>query len=168
MKRSIIIISMLLLVSGMRAQNQYSSYSPTVTTDGTYHSINSYHSADGTSAYTSPRGRAGVVAPYSTQPNRRSMNTDGVISNYSASISEVGQAQPKSLWGMATLGENNTTGDEGSAGLPPDDDDNYDPNNPPFGALPDGVLFLIFLATMAAAWITLKQYKKKRRLSLNN
>ena len=92
-------------------------------------------------------------------------NTIG--SRYSSNITGAWQDQPALLstilTGEMSSGGSGSGGGSGESGLPPDDDD-YDPDNPQFGPVGDGMTILLALALMAAAMITIRKRVKREKV----
>ena len=88
-------------------------------------------------------------------------------SRYISSSHAVGAAAPIALYAETS---DLPAGLHGSIrkGPPGDDDDDYDPSNPQYGALPDGTLFLLLLAAMTAVYGYISVRKKKNETNVSN
>lgn len=91
---------------------------------------------------------------------------NAIGSRYSSNITGAWQAQPALLstilTGEMSSGGSGSGGGSGESGLPPDDED-YDPDNPQFGPVGDGMTILLAFALIAAAMITIRKRVRKTK-----
>ena len=134
-KRIILAISVLLMVSSVNAQfAMHTTHQSSIIT---------YHSGVSCNSMTSQSLHSG---------------TDHMAtgSRYTSDVPEVGAATPTPMYNDYLAGPAAAPVGPRRAG-PAEDDDEYDPDNTQFGDLADGTWFLLMLAALSAAVVSLRR-----------
>lgn len=136
-KRIILAISVLLMVSSVNAQ--FATRTVRQSSIVAYHSGVSYNSMTFQSLYS---------------------GTDHMAtgSRYTSDVPAVGAATPTPMYNDYLAGPAAAPVGPRRAG-PSEDDDDYDPDNTQFGDLSDGTWFLLMLAALSAAVVSLRRQR---------